>query len=77
MTVIGRAGGGVESVPASQQGMRRKNLAAVTGAVAAHGPLSRADIAGHTGLTRPAVSSLVRRADLVIAAGTRLTDFTT
>ncbi|MFD9568740.1 ROK family protein [Streptomyces sp. NPDC059982] len=59
MTVIGRAGGGVESVPASQQGMRRKNLAAVTGAVAAHGPLSRADIAGHTGLTRPAVSSLV------------------
>ncbi|MGW8779448.1 ROK family protein [Streptomyces sp. NPDC055796] len=59
MTVIGRAGGSVEIVPASQQGMRRKNLAAVTGAVAAHGPLSRAAVAGVTGLTRPAVSSLV------------------
>ncbi|KIF02497.1 ROK family protein, partial [Streptomyces sp. RSD-27] len=45
--------------PASQQGMRRQNLAAVTGAIAAHGPLSRAEVAGHTGLTRPAVSSLV------------------
>ncbi|WP_030192638.1 ROK family protein [Streptomyces sp. NRRL S-87] len=59
MTVIGRAGGSGETAPASQQGMRRRNLAAVAGAVAAHGPLSRADVAGHTGLTRPAVSSLV------------------
>lgn len=59
MTVIGRAGGGAEAAPASQQGMRRQNLAAVIGAVAAHGPLSRADVAGRTGLTRPAVSSMV------------------
>ncbi|EFL13311.1 ROK family protein [Streptomyces sp. C] len=59
MTALGRPGGGAETAPASQQGMRRQNLAAVLGAVAAHGPLSRADVAGHTGLTRPAVSSLV------------------
>ena len=45
--------------PASQQGMRRQNLALVLGAVAAHGPLSRADTAAVTGLTRAAVSSLV------------------
>ncbi|GLX17052.1 ROK family protein [Streptomyces lavendulae] len=59
MTALGRPGGGAETAPASQRGMRRQNLAAVLGAVAAHGPLSRADVAGHTGLTRPAVSSLV------------------
>lgn len=58
MTALGRPGGGARTAPASQQGMRRQNLAAVLGAVAEHGPLSRADIAGHTGLTRPAVSSL-------------------
>lgn len=57
MAGSGRASGGAEAVPASQQGMRRQNLAVVIGAVAAHGPLSRADVAGHTGLTRPAVSS--------------------
>jgi predicted NBD/HSP70 family sugar kinase len=45
--------------PASQQGMRRQNLALVLGAVAAHGPLSRADAAARTGLTRAAVSSMV------------------
>ncbi|WP_225447573.1 ROK family transcriptional regulator [Streptacidiphilus sp. PB12-B1b] len=39
--------------------MRRQNLALVLGAVAAHGPLSRADAAAATGLTRAAVSSLV------------------
>ncbi|MFJ6793123.1 ROK family protein [Streptomyces sp. NPDC091268] len=39
--------------------MRRQNLAVVLGVVAAEGPLSRADVAGHTGLTRPAVSSMV------------------
>ncbi|MCY0931711.1 ROK family protein [Streptomyces sp. H27-H1] len=59
MAGIGRASGGVEAAPASQQGMRRQNLTVVIGAVAAHGPLSRADVAGHTGLTRPAVSSMV------------------
>ncbi|MFD8706950.1 ROK family protein [Kitasatospora sp. NPDC059648] len=39
--------------------MRRQNLAVVLGAVAAHSPLSRADVSGRVGLTRAAVSSLV------------------
>ncbi|MGA5823648.1 ROK family transcriptional regulator [Kitasatospora sp. NPDC094028] len=39
--------------------MRRQNLAVVLGAVRVHSPLSRADVAGHVGLTRAAVSSLV------------------
>ncbi|MFG3224798.1 ROK family protein [Kitasatospora sp. NPDC048194] len=39
--------------------MRRQNLSLVLGAVAGHGPLSRADVAGRVGLTRAAVSSLV------------------
>ncbi|MEU9143716.1 ROK family transcriptional regulator [Streptomyces sp. NPDC048349] len=66
MSGTGRASGAVQAAPASQQGMRRQNLAVVIGAVAAHGPLSRADVAGHTGLTRPAVSSMV---DELIARG--------
>ncbi|HEV2347966.1 MAG TPA: ROK family transcriptional regulator [Actinocrinis sp.] len=45
--------------PASQQGMRRQNLALVMGALAAHGPSSRAEVAERTGLTRAAVGSLV------------------
>jgi predicted NBD/HSP70 family sugar kinase len=45
--------------PASQQGMRRQNLALVMGALAAHGPSSRAEVAEHTGLTRAAVGSLI------------------
>lgn len=45
--------------PASQQGMRRQNLALVMGALAAHGPISRAEVADRTGLTRAAVGSLV------------------
>ncbi|MDF3287721.1 MULTISPECIES: ROK family transcriptional regulator [Streptomyces] len=44
---------------ASQQGMRRQNLALVMTTVAAHGPMSRAAVAERTGLTRAAVSSLV------------------
>jgi predicted NBD/HSP70 family sugar kinase len=44
--------------PASQLGMRRQNLALVMGSVAAHGPLSRAEVAERTGLTRAAVGSL-------------------
>lgn len=52
--------------PASQQGMRQHNLALVMGTVAAHGPISRAAVAGHTGLTRAAVSSLV---DELLAGG--------
>ncbi|WP_084525622.1 ROK family transcriptional regulator [Nocardia vaccinii] len=50
---------------ASQLGMRRQNLAVVLRTVAAHAELSRADVAGRTGLTRAAVSSLV---DELIAA---------
>ncbi|MFD7639376.1 ROK family protein [Kitasatospora sp. NPDC059795] len=52
--------------PASQQDMRRQNLALVMRTVAAAHPLSRADVAGRTGLTRTAVSSLV---DELIAGG--------
>nr|WP_308191765.1 ROK family transcriptional regulator [Kitasatospora humi] len=48
-----------EGGPASQQDMRRQNLAVVLGTVAGQSPLSRADVAGLTGLTRAAVSSLV------------------
>jgi predicted NBD/HSP70 family sugar kinase len=58
--------------PASQQGMRRQNLALVLGAVAEHGPLSRADVAARIGLTRAAVSSLVvelAAAGLVVELG--------
>lgn len=58
--------------PASQQGMRRQNLALVLAAIAEHGPLSRADAAARTGLTRAAVSSLVvslHDAGLVVELG--------
>lgn len=51
--------------PASQQGMRWANLALVLGEIAA-GPCSRAAVAGATGLTRAAVSSLVEE---LLAAG--------
>jgi predicted NBD/HSP70 family sugar kinase len=51
--------------PASQQGMRWANLALVLGEIAA-GPCSRAAVAGATGLTRAAVSSL---AEELLAAG--------
>ncbi|KJS61691.1 ROK family protein [Streptomyces rubellomurinus] len=57
--MVGRAGRSASNGPASQQDMRRQNLAVVLGAVAAHSPLSRADVAGRVGLTRAAVSSLV------------------
>ncbi|MEU8567285.1 ROK family transcriptional regulator [Streptomyces pathocidini] len=39
--------------------MRQRNLSLVLHAVAAHGPLSRAEVAGRIGLTRAAVSTLV------------------
>lgn len=51
--------------PASQQGMRWANLALVLGEIA-NGPCSRAAVAGRTGLTRAAVSSLVEE---LLAAG--------
>ncbi|WP_031064290.1 ROK family protein [Streptomyces sp. NRRL WC-3742] len=60
MTAVGRAASrGAEHGPASLQDMRRQNLAVVLSAVAAHSPLSRADVSGRVGLTRAAVSSLV------------------
>ncbi|QEU96299.1 ROK family transcriptional regulator [Streptomyces kanamyceticus] len=46
-------------LPDTQQGMRRRNLSRVMHTVAAHGPLSRAAVASHIGLTRAAVSTLV------------------
>ncbi|HEY3867870.1 MAG TPA: ROK family protein [Actinocrinis sp.] len=56
--------------PASQRGMRRQNLALVMGSVAAHGPLSRAEVAERTGLTRAAVGSLAAE----LAAARLITD---
>ncbi|MBE8470684.1 ROK family transcriptional regulator [Streptomyces justiciae] len=47
------------SLPDTQQGMRRRNLARVLHTVSAEGPLSRAAVASRIGLTRAAVSSLV------------------
>ncbi len=52
--------------PASQRGMRGQNLALVLRTVAGQDELSRADVAGRTGLTRAAVSSLV---DELIVSG--------
>ncbi|MER6090501.1 ROK family transcriptional regulator [Streptomyces bluensis] len=46
-------------LPDTQQGMRRRNLSRVMHAVNAEGPLSRAAVASHIGLTRAAVSTLV------------------
>ncbi|OIV35989.1 ROK family protein [Mangrovactinospora gilvigrisea] len=51
--------------PASQAGMRRRNLALVLRTVAERGPLSRASVANEVGLTRAAVSTLVE--DLLAA----------
>ena len=42
-------------LPDTQQGMRRRNLARVMHTVSAEGPLSRAAVASHIGLTRAAV----------------------
>ncbi|MDF3299412.1 ROK family transcriptional regulator [Streptomyces tropicalis] len=47
------------SLPDTQQGMRRRNLARVMHTVSAKGPLSRASVASRIGLTRAAVSTLV------------------
>ncbi|MEU6990180.1 ROK family transcriptional regulator [Streptomyces sp. NPDC046465] len=46
-------------LPDTQQAMRRRNLSRVMHTVAAHGPLSRAAVASHIGLTRAAISTLV------------------
>ena len=55
----GRAPRTGRSLPDTQQGMRRRNLARVMHAVSAEGPLSRAAVASRIGLTRAAVSTLV------------------
>ncbi|MFF4438548.1 ROK family protein [Streptomyces sp. NPDC001621] len=55
----GRPAGTGRALPDTQQGMRRRNLARVMHAVSAQGPLSRAAVASHIGLTRAAVSTLV------------------
>ncbi|MFD4787151.1 ROK family protein [Streptomyces sp. NPDC058459] len=54
-----RQTGSGRTLPDTQQGMRRRNLARVMHAVSADGPLSRATVASRIGLTRAAVSSLV------------------
>ncbi|WP_329492244.1 ROK family protein [Kitasatospora sp. NBC_01246] len=57
--------------PASQQGMRRANLALVLGVIA-RAPRSRAEVAAESGLTRAAVSSLAEEliaARLVVEEG--------
>lgn len=55
----GRAPRTGRSLPDTQQGMRRRNLARVMHAVSAEGSLSRAAVASRIGLTRAAVSTLV------------------
>ncbi|MEW2050783.1 ROK family transcriptional regulator [Streptomyces sp. NPDC005476] len=54
-----RPNGPGRALPDTQQGMRRRNLARVMHAVSDEGPLSRAAVASHIGLTRAAVSTLV------------------
>jgi predicted NBD/HSP70 family sugar kinase len=54
-----RPAGPGRALPDTQQGMRRRNLARVMHTLSAEGPLSRAAVASHIGLTRAAVSSLV------------------
>ncbi|MCF2534922.1 ROK family transcriptional regulator [Streptomyces sp. FB2] len=55
---VNPAGAG-RTLPDTQQGMRRRNLARVMHTVSAEGPLSRAAVASRIGLTRAAVSTLV------------------
>ncbi|MFF1797730.1 ROK family protein [Kitasatospora sp. NPDC058263] len=62
---------GLRAGPASQQGMRRANLALVLGVIA-RAPRSRAEVAAESGLTRAAVSSLAEEliaARLVVEEG--------
>ena len=54
-----RPAGPGRTLPDTQQGMRRRNLARVLHAVRDEGPLSRAAVASRIGLTRAAVSTLV------------------
>ncbi|KAB1979292.1 ROK family transcriptional regulator [Streptomyces triticiradicis] len=54
-----RPAGSGRRLPDTQQGMRRRNLSRVMHTVSDEGPLSRAAVASHIGLTRAAVSTLV------------------
>ncbi|MEU9480592.1 ROK family transcriptional regulator [Streptomyces sp. NPDC048191] len=54
-----RPPGAGRTLPDTQQGMRRRNLARVMHAVSAAGSLSRAAVASRIGLTRASVSTLV------------------
>ncbi|MEU6137157.1 ROK family transcriptional regulator [Nocardioides sp. NPDC047086] len=55
----------VRTEPAQHAGMRASNLALVLGEVARTSPVSRAQVAAHTGLTKSSVSGLV--SDLISA----------
>ena len=55
----------VRTEPSQHAGMRASNLALVLGEVARTGPVSRARVAAHTGLTKSSVSGLVT--DLISA----------
>ncbi|MFD9978197.1 ROK family protein [Streptomyces sp. NPDC059017] len=72
-SVAGAAARGPDRAPADQVAVRRANLARVLGEVRSAGPLSRATVARHTGLTRATVSSLV--AELIERGLLRETDF--
>ncbi|WP_351222379.1 ROK family transcriptional regulator [Streptomyces sp. NPDC002133] len=61
------------AAPVDQMAVRRVNLVRVLGEVRSAGPLSRATVARHTGLTRATVSSLV--AELIERRLLRETDY--
>ncbi|WP_432072596.1 ROK family protein [Streptomyces wuyuanensis] len=72
-SAAGAAARGPGRAPADQVAVRRANLVRVLGEVRSAGPLSRATVARHTGLTRATVSSLVT--ELIERGLLRETDF--
>ncbi|MFG3307495.1 ROK family protein [Streptomyces wuyuanensis] len=72
-SAAGAAARGQGRAPADQVAVRRANLVRVLGEVRSAGPLSRATVARHTGLTRATVSSLVT--ELIERGLLRETDF--
>ncbi|MEU4131347.1 ROK family transcriptional regulator [Streptomyces wuyuanensis] len=72
-SAAGAAVRGPGRAPADQVAVRRANLVRVLGEVRSAGPLSRATVARHTGLTRATVSSLVT--ELIERGLLRETDF--
>jgi predicted NBD/HSP70 family sugar kinase len=68
------AGSSSGDVPLRQREMRDRNRALVLDAVARHEPITRAQLAGRTGLTKSSVSSIVQEllsARLVVEQGTQ------